>query len=69
MVLWGALVAVGEQAQPASEEISAGSVILFILLGLFFLLFLACVVFEVVALVWLFRNDDRLPLAQPSTLG
>jgi hypothetical protein len=64
-VLWQAIVAVGDQALPVSDEFSVGEM----LLMPFFLVLLvggiASIVFQVVALVWLFQNEIRLPLQEP----
>jgi hypothetical protein len=64
LILWSALVALGEQAVPASDDFSTGQALMTLLLLPFVLAGLTSLVFEVVALVWLVRNDYSLPLTQ-----
>jgi hypothetical protein len=65
-IQWSALVALGDQAAPVSEEFTAGEGIILLLSLPFLLVFVAILVFEVIALVWLFKNEHLLPLAGPA---
>lgn len=62
--LWDAIVTVGDAAQPVSEEWTTGDTFMLLVGMPLLLVFLAAIVFEVVALVWLIKNDHRLPLKE-----
>jgi hypothetical protein len=69
VVHWESLVLMAEQGKPASDDFGPGAFFGLMFLLLLMLVYLACFVFELVALVWLVKKGHSLPLEPQNSVA